>query len=167
MPVVVVPRHQLMYQTFVFLSRSSHLLRLPPIPLRFLAVPSVLQGLILLTLLAEAVRPTVGVRAVLGLIALEGLCGGSAYVNAFYWVGREPSSTRAPPELATAREDEARRDERRARGEVGNVRAVQEKEWRMGVVGAADSWGIVCASMVSPSLLPPPLIPPRREAKAG
>jgi len=29
--------------------------------------------------------------------------------------------------------------ERERRGEVGEVRRVQEREWRIGVVGAADS----------------------------
>jgi len=54
------------------------------------------------------------------LICLEGLCGGSAYVNTFFHVGREG--------------DEG------GEGEEG-VRRKMEKEFRIGAVGAADSCG--------------------------
>ena len=89
----------------------------------------------------EAVRPFLGISLVLCAISLEGLCGGLAYVNAFHHVGKIADE-------ADGLGEEAQR-ERERRGEVGDVRKVQEREWRIGVVGAADSWGIVVASLVA------------------
>lgn len=57
-------------------------------------------------------------------MCLEGLCGGSAYVNTFYWVGRE---------------GEDGEDER----EEGAKRKM-EKEFRIGATGASDSLGKLC-----------------------
>jgi hypothetical protein len=54
-------------------------------------------------------------------MCLEGMCGGSAYVNTFYWVGREGEDG----------EDE---------GEEGAKRKM-EKEFRIGATGASDSLG--------------------------
>lgn len=54
-------------------------------------------------------------------MCLEGLCGGSAYVNTFYHVGRE--------------------GEDGGEGEEG-MRRKMEKEFRIGAVGAADSCGM-------------------------
>jgi battenin len=51
---------------------------------------------------------------------MEGMCGGSAYVNTFYHVGRE--------------------GEEGGEGEEG-VRHKMEKEFRIGAAGAADSCG--------------------------
>jgi battenin len=56
------------------------------------------------------------------LICLEGLCGGSAYVNTFYHVGREGEDG----------EEE---------GEAGAKRKM-EKEFRIGATGASDSLGM-------------------------
>ncbi len=58
-------------------------------------------------------------------MCLEGLCGGSAYVNTFYHVGREDSDSDGD-------EDGDGED---------NVKAKMEKEFRIGSVGAADSTG--------------------------
>lgn len=66
-------------------------------------------------------------------------------MNAFHHVGRIEDQK---AELG----DEAR-EERERRGEWGRVRLVQEREWRIGVVGAADSWGVLIASLVSSTLL--------------
>ena len=54
-------------------------------------------------------------------MCLEGMCGGSAYVNTFYWVGREGEDG----------EDD---------GEDGAKRKM-EKEFRIGATGASDSLG--------------------------
>jgi hypothetical protein len=105
------------------------------------------QGLILSTLLFESLRPFLGISLVLVAISLEGLCGGLAYVNAFHHVGRIADE-------ADGLGEEAQR-ERERRGEVGDLRQVQEREWRIGVVGAADSWGIVVASLVSSKSMKP------------
>lgn len=126
-------------QSFVFLSRSSLSLGLPAIPLRLLPLPSIIQFFILTLLSLQSSRfifsaaaftppappPNVGVdrsiTIVFLLMCLEGLCGGSAYVNTFYHVGRE--------------------------GEDGDneteegMRRKMEKEFRIGAVGAADSCG--------------------------
>ncbi|CED85043.1 Predicted small molecule transporter involved in cellular pH homeostasis (Batten disease protein in human) [Phaffia rhodozyma] len=126
------PLYQLTYQTFVFLSRSSHILNVPPIPIRFLSVPSILQGLVLMVCLMESTNTFLGIRGILVVIALEGLCGGAAYVNVYHHVGRV---------------DDDEVDERTERSR--DERTKQEKEWRMGVVGAADSLGILFASLIS------------------
>lgn len=63
------------------------------------------------------------------LTCLEGLFGGSAYVNTFYHVGHEG-------------------EEGNENGEEG-VRRKMEKEFRIGAVGAADSTGILLASLIS------------------
>lgn len=57
------------------------------------------------------------------LICLEGLCGGAAYVNTFYHVGRIGDD---------GQEGEEERDEGRRK---------MEREFRIGATGAADSCG--------------------------
>ncbi|KAJ3746407.1 batten's disease protein Cln3 [Lentinula detonsa] len=68
------------------------------------------------------------ITTVLILISLEGFCGGLAYVNAFYRINQErpdPSS-------------------------VHNMeRAKQEKEFKIGSIGFADSSGILFASLLA------------------
>jgi battenin len=128
-------------QSFVFLSRSSLSLGLPPIPKRLLPVPTIIQFFVLLLLSLQASRfifassvftppnepPSQGVdrsiTVVFLLMCLEGMCGGSAYVNTFYWVGREGEDG----------EDE---------GEEGAKRKM-EKEFRIGATGASDSLGML------------------------
>ena len=65
------------------------------------------------------------------LICLEGLCGGSAYVNTFFHVGRE--------------------GEDGGEGEEGTRRKM-EREFRIGAVGAADSCG-ECSALVRSALV--------------
>ncbi|ORX39157.1 batten's disease protein Cln3 [Kockovaella imperatae] len=140
------PFWSLTYQTFVFISRSSLSLGLPPLPRRLLPLPAIVQCgvLSLLSLQASkfvfsspeytppAVPPLQGsdrtISFVFVLICLEGLCGGAAYVNTFYHVGRE--------------------------GEDGGeglqgIRQKMEKEFRIGATGASDSLGILFASLIS------------------
>jgi battenin len=61
-------------------------------------------------------------------MCFEGMCGGSAYVNTFYWVGREGEDG----------EDE---------GEEGAKRKM-EKEFRIGATGASDSLGKLAVSVI-------------------
>ena len=123
-------------QTFVFLSRSSLSIGLPPLPRYLLPLPSIIQFFVLALLSLQssrflfsspaytppAIPPTTGsdrtITIVFLLMCLEGLCGGSAYVNTFYHVGREG--------------DQGTRED---------VKTKMEKEFRIGATGAADSCG--------------------------
>lgn len=89
---------QLLYQTFVFISRSSlSILHLPPLPLALLPLPTILQVVILAITTCEAA--TSFLVALFGehgatwctalLVCCEGLCGGAAYVNAFHRLATE------------------------------------------------------------------------------
>lgn len=86
----------MLYQTFVFVSRSSlSILHLPPLPLALLPVPTVLQLAILsVTLLESSTSFLVdwfgeagATWVTIALVCCEGLCGGAAYVNCFYRLG--------------------------------------------------------------------------------
>ncbi|KAG5634838.1 hypothetical protein H0H81_000551 [Sphagnurus paluster] len=125
----------LVYQTTVFLSRSSISLGLPPLPERLLALPAVLQYLILSALALESsvgVFPEdasgAAIVAVFLLVSLEGICGGLAYVNVFYRINQER------PDAHSARDPE---------------RAKQEKEFKIGSIGFADSSGILFAALLA------------------
>jgi len=127
------PFWQLTYQIFVFFSRSSMaILRLPALPRRLIPMPSVVQVVILWTLLLEASRgwmsavvPTAWIYlAVFAVISLEGICGGLAYVSAYHWLGLD-----------------------------GHTLA-HEKEFRIACVGFADTFGILLASIFSSWLEP-------------
>lgn len=131
-------------QTFVFISRSSLSMGLPPIPKRYLPLPTIIQFfvLVLLTMQARSFifstpeftpphpEPSSGVdraiTAVFLLTCLEGLCGGSAYVTTFYHVGHEGDDA----EDAESGPEEQKRK--------------MEKEFRIGATGAADSTGEFC-----------------------
>lgn len=76
---------QLVYQTTVFLSRSSISLGIPPLPARFLPLPAILQSLILFALVLESAfgmfaedAEGLSITAVFLLISVEGTCGGLA-----------------------------------------------------------------------------------------
>ncbi|KAA1471891.1 batten's disease protein Cln3 [Dentipellis sp. KUC8613] len=127
------PLWQLVYQATVFLSRSSISMGLPPLPARLLPLPAVVQACILLVLAYEAAvgfwpdaSEGLNIAMVFLLIALEGICGGSAYVNVFYRVNQEEHRPGADPE-----------------------RAKQEKEFKIGSIGLADSLGILAASLLA------------------
>ncbi|KLT46465.1 batten's disease protein Cln3 [Cutaneotrichosporon oleaginosum] len=144
------PFWSLTYQSFVFISRSSLSLGLPPIPRALLPVPTVIQFFVLVLLALQsrsfifatpeytppAPEPATGVdrsiTAIFLLTCLEGLCGGSAYVNTFYHVGHEGGD-----------------DEDGDGSSPEEVRRKMEKEFRIGATGAADSTGILFASLVS------------------
>ncbi|KAJ4496176.1 batten's disease protein Cln3 [Lentinula edodes] len=129
------PLWQLIYQTTVFLSRSSISIGIPPLPPNLLPLPSVLQGFILLLLAFESSigfyaddAEGLSIIAVFALISLEGICGGLAYVNAFYRINQEH------PDPSSAHNME---------------RAKQEKEFKIGSIGFADSSGILFASLLA------------------
>lgn len=126
----------------MFLSRSSiTLFRLPPLPPSLLPVPSILQvGLLIFTALASArgfLQRMFGedgatwITAI--LIAFEGLFGGTAYVQIYYRLGV--------------------RDEGEDIGEA-RARADLERNFKISIVGAADTLGILCASFVGAALEP-------------
>ncbi|KAA1098092.1 battenin CLN3 protein [Puccinia graminis f. sp. tritici] len=127
------PFWQLTYQIFVFFSRSSMaIFRFPALPRTLIPLPSLLQVLIFCTLLLEAssgfLSRLVSVEwiyfLVFALISLEGICGGLAYVSAYYWLGMDGHDLD------------------------------QENEFRMACVGFADTFGILLASLFSSWLEP-------------
>lgn len=76
---------KLVYQTTVFFSRSSISVGLPPLPLRLLSLPAILQSLILVTLAFESAvgffpveSSGTSIVVVFLLVSLEGICGGLA-----------------------------------------------------------------------------------------
>jgi battenin len=78
-------RHQLVYQTTVFLSRSSISFGIPAMPTAFLPLPAAVQAIVLGLLSLEAAcgffgddHESLSVFMVFLLISLEGICGGLA-----------------------------------------------------------------------------------------
>ncbi|PWN93879.1 batten's disease protein Cln3 [Acaromyces ingoldii] len=148
------PLYQLTYQTFVFLSRSSiSILHLPAIPKRYLWVPAVLQGLLMLVLATESLyawfRASIASPLVIVLVCVEGLAGGGAYVSVFYQIGTEDDE-------AAVRLGEGDEIGGEMRGEEGaearaqaEARRAQEHEFRIGCVGVGDTLGILIASLLS------------------
>ncbi|BGP29650.1 battenin CLN3 protein [Rhodotorula toruloides] len=145
------PLWQLLYQTFVFVSRSSiSILHIPPLPLRLLPLPTALQLVILLLTTLEASASFLvtllgehgATWIVAGLICCEGLCGGAAYVNAFHRLATEEG------------QDEGEHEEEEGFLGKDRLRMEQEKEFRIASVGYADTLGICCASLLSTLLEP-------------
>ncbi|KAG6867096.1 hypothetical protein C0993_006867 [Termitomyces sp. T159_Od127] len=129
------PLWQLVYQTTVFLSRSSITLGIPPLPASLLSLPAVLQALIFAILAFESAvglfsrdDGAVSIITVFLLISLEGFCGGLAYVNVFYRINQERSDSQSAHDLE---------------------RTKQEREFRIGSIGFADSCGILLAAVVA------------------
>ncbi|TFK31683.1 batten's disease protein Cln3 [Crucibulum laeve] len=129
------PLWQLVYQSTVFLSRSSISLGLPALPSRLLSLPAILQAAILLALGIESAwgwfgeeREGASILFIFLLISLEGICGGLAYVNVFYRINQETPSVDASQNIERAR---------------------QEREFKIGSIGFADSTGILVASLLA------------------
>ncbi|KAG6849848.1 hypothetical protein H0H93_004342 [Arthromyces matolae] len=129
------PLWQLVYQIPVFFSRSSISLGFPPLPSRLLALPAIIQGFLFLILSYEAgvgiyneSSSAASIFTVFVLITIEGVCGGLAYVNAFYHINQE-----RPDPLSAHDPDRAR----------------QEKEFKIGSIGFGDSLGILSASLLA------------------
>ncbi|KAG6811600.1 hypothetical protein H0H92_006662 [Tricholoma furcatifolium] len=124
-----------LWQIPVFLSRSSISLGFPPLPSRLLALPAITQAFIFVVLAYEAAvgifnesSSATSILMVFLLISVEGICGGLAYVNVFYHINQEP------PNPMNVHDPE---------------RASQEKEFKIGSIGFADSSGILFASLLS------------------
>jgi battenin len=170
------------YQTFVFVSRSSlSVLHLPPIPIAYLPLPTCFQLALLLITASESatgfVQTALGggggededgaIYATFLFIACEGLAGGSAYVNCFYHLGSEGGvdegegrdRDRDDLGVAAARGGGRGGSARRGSGSEGDAtgaarRAGQEREFRIASVGFADTLGILVASLVASALEP-------------
>jgi len=116
------PLWQLVYQSTVFLSRSSLSIGLPALPTRAIPIPSIIQGILLITLLSESALgyfpESLAPGLVFLLISIEGVCGGLSYVNAYFRAGQEPADA-------------------------------QERAFKMGAIGLADSLGVLAASLVA------------------
>ncbi|KAF8752177.1 Batten's disease protein Cln3 [Rhizoctonia solani] len=144
------PLWQLIYQAFVFLSRSSISLGLPALPTALLPLPAVIQAVIMGTLalesstgflsggqtrndntriLSQKVPPTL---RWLGLNI-------DISVNVFYRVGQDGAQS-------SSLDDPHSRELAR-----------QEQEFRIGSIGFADSSGILLASLIS---MPTEALPP-------
>ncbi|KAG2159284.1 batten's disease protein Cln3 [Suillus bovinus] len=129
------PLWQLVYQTTVFFSRSSISLGLKTLPAHLLPAPAIIQFVILLLLVFESAvgllpedREVGSIFLVFVLISIEGVCGGLAYVNVFYCINQEqpdPASTHSPEVIK------------------------QEREFKIGSIGFADSSGILLASILA------------------
>ncbi|KIO34439.1 hypothetical protein M407DRAFT_16955 [Tulasnella calospora MUT 4182] len=130
------PLWQLVYETFVFLSRSSISLGFPALPTNLLGLPALVQSLIFIALSTESAKgifpDNVGITIslIFLLIAVEGLCGGLAFVNVFYRIAQEDH-----PEESDSEYDIERKK--------------QEREFKIGSIGAADSLGILLASLLA------------------
>jgi len=142
------PLWQLVYQTTVFVSRSALTLGLPPVKVKYLPLPAVIQSLVLSVLALESATgifeggSTTGdggalaILLVAFLIGIEGLCGGLAYVNTFYHLSSR--------EAEADGDHESQSDNGTARPETP-----QEREFKIGSMGFADSTGILLASLIS------------------
>lgn len=129
------PLWQLVYQTTVFFSRSSISLGLKTLPAHLLPAPAIIQFVILLLLVFESAvgllpedRQGGSIFLVFVLISIEGICGGLAYVNVFYRINQEQ------PDPASAHNPEITK---------------QEREFKIGSIGFADSSGILLASILA------------------
>jgi len=129
------PLWQLVYQATVFLSRSSISLGLPALPTRLLSLPAITQGIILFLLTLESAfgffspeSEGINIFFVFVLISIEGICGGLAYVNVFYRLNQEHPDPNPAHDLE---------------------RTKQEREFKIGSIGFADSSGILFASLLA------------------
>ncbi|KAI0268635.1 batten's disease protein Cln3 [Gloeopeniophorella convolvens] len=111
-----------LWQSTVFLSRSSLSLGLPALPIRAIPLPSVMQGLLLVILSSESALgyfpESLATGLVFLLISIEGVCGGLAYVAVYFRAGQEPAEP-------------------------------QERAFKMGAIGLSDGLGILAASLVA------------------
>lgn len=141
------PLYQLVYQTFVFLSRSSiSMFRLPAIPKEYLWLPAILQSTLLGLQISESVyswfRTSIASPLVIVLICIEGLAGGAAYVSVFYSIGMNEEAHSA---ITLNEADDALTMSK----QLGLAKRAQEHEFRIGCVGFGDSLGILIASLIS------------------
>lgn len=149
------PFYQLTYQTFVFLSRSSiSIFRLPAIPKKFLWVPAMLQGLLLILLTTESIyawfRESIASPLAIVLVCVEGLAGGSAYVSVFYQIGTDNRGSKMERNVSIQEEEgQSHNDQNGEETELTEARRAQEHEFRIGCVGVGDTMGIMAAALFS------------------
>ncbi|KXN84016.1 Protein BTN1 [Leucoagaricus sp. SymC.cos] len=129
------PFWQLVYQATVFLSRSSISLGFPALPAKLLPLPAIVQVIILFLLTIESAfglfseeSEASNVFFVFLLISIEGICGGLAYVNVFYRLNQEHPDPDSNHDLE---------------------RTKQEREFKIGSIGFADSSGILFAAILA------------------
>ncbi|SCV72400.1 BQ2448_3937 [Microbotryum intermedium] len=153
------PLWQLVYQFWVFVSRSSlSILHLPPLPIALLPIPTLFQLVLLTLTFLESSRGIFSNSNALGengtivvvffLVSCEGLAGGSAYVNCFYRLGREEEE-----EQGQGKGDGLGGEQRRS-VDKSKERRKLEKEFKIASVGFADTLGILMASLVASGLEP-------------
>lgn len=136
------PLYQLVYQTFVFLSRSSiSIFKLPAIPRHLLWLPAVLQTGLLAVLLTESLyawfRESIASPLVIVLICVEGLAGGSAYVSVFYSIGVDEQSRGIALSSTGEEVDDEGQEEDSA---YTMAKKAQEHEFRIGCVGVSTTF---------------------------
>ncbi|KAI6115303.1 batten's disease protein Cln3 [Pisolithus croceorrhizus] len=129
------PLWQLVYQITVFISRSTISLGIPPVPVRLLPLPAVVQLTILITLAYESAfgifsedHEGRSIVFVFVLISIEGICGGLSYVNVFYRINQE----RPNPSNVENKELEK-----------------QAREFKIGSLAFSDGCGILLASLLA------------------
>ncbi|KAI6112369.1 batten's disease protein Cln3 [Pisolithus thermaeus] len=129
------PLWQLVYQITVFISRSTISLGIPPVPVRLLPLPAVVQFAILITLAYESAFGIFSedyegrsIVFVFVLISIEGICGGLSYVNVFYRINQE----RPNPSNVENKELEK-----------------QAREFKIGSLAFSDGCGILLASLLA------------------
>lgn len=142
------PLYQLVYQTFVFLSRSSiSIFKLPAIPKHLLWLPAVLQTGLLVILTTESLyawfRTSIASPLVIVLICIEGLAGGAAYVSVFYSIGVDEQGHHNASGngivLPTDQREDGGEEEESEEEDQAYVLAkkAQEHEFRIGCVGVS------------------------------
>ncbi|KAI6015043.1 batten's disease protein Cln3 [Pisolithus orientalis] len=129
------PLWQLVYQITVFISRSTISLGIPPIPIRLLPLPAIVQLAILITLTYESAfgifsgdHEGRSIALIFILVSIEGVCGGLAYVNVFYRINQER------PDPLIAKNEEL---------------AKQAREFKIGSLAFSDGCGILLASLLA------------------
>ncbi|SGY69905.1 BQ5605_C004g03077 [Microbotryum silenes-dioicae] len=154
------PLWQLVYQFWVFVSRSSlSILHLPPLPIALLPLPTIFQLFLLTLTFLESSRGTISntslgengtIVVVFCLVSCEGLAGGSAYVNCFYRLGSEEETENKDGKGLGLGVEEGRAGDRFTSSERKRL----ESEFRIASVGFADTLGILMASLVATGLEP-------------
>ncbi|KAM0751550.1 batten's disease protein Cln3 [Meredithblackwellia eburnea MCA 4105] len=149
------PLWQLVYQTFVFISRSSlSIFKLPPLPRAMIPFPTLVQLCLLAVttteaytnFLSSALGEASATWVVFAFISLEGLSGGTAYVNVFYRLGLDDDE-----DFLTGDDSDEFDSNRPFKSKE---RREMEREFRISSVGFADTLGILVAALVSTRVEP-------------
>lgn len=139
------PTYQTLYQTGVFLSRSS----ITFLKLSNTHFPSWLQLINLIILSFQSIYSFLPFWFVCGIIFWEGLLGGVVYVNTYYLLRKERLGFECILERTTVGSSSNERVDRRNTDRHIGEGSVAMKELAMSVVGVSDSLGITCAGFIS------------------